>query len=88
MPKALRILRPWDRLRYRFRHVVLRKPMWYRVWPDPAVNESHVLPLFDQITHDANQCPCGPDVTLYSEHGADQWVTTHYALDGRKHIEG
>lgn len=48
----------------------------------------HVLPLDDLITHDSDDCPCGPiHEPVKRDDGGIGWVITHHSLDGRELTE-
>lgn len=49
----------------------------------------HVVPVADLISHEMNECPCGPQsVPVKREDGSVGWLMKHHSLDERERREG
>jgi hypothetical protein len=47
--------------------------------------EWHIAPIADLITHNVNDCPCGPTTApVERPDGSIGWLVTHHSLDGRE----
>lgn len=61
--------------------------MW-GVWHDEAIEEIHIAPEHDTITHELDEsCVCGPSPELINDEKGDAWMYTHCSLDGRERYE-
>jgi hypothetical protein len=49
-------------------------------------DDQDLLPLFDQVEHDAGEdCICGPrTIPVECEDGEIRWIYKHHSLDGRE----
>jgi hypothetical protein len=73
-------LSEWARVR------LLRRPgRWISIGQDDGF---HIIPLYDRVGHDPDNCVCGPTTDAVPRaDGSMGWVIVHHSLDGREQHE-